>query len=985
MYQLTYASLDHEVAGVRHSGWHVIEKSAEMPPQVEELLVGLIRSQMEPLNPLPGFPATEQLAKAEIRFYQFATAAGTVLIHTAESGYDSLGRPSTFTHAILLDEAETGAPLGVAAPELGRVAAQSLQLAAAPGGWAGAAVGGTSAAAVKPTEAPALAHWRSINAWRAPFWRRPFGADAARATALPNEAEVRATPEVGRAYAQRWLSHPSRMQMTASIAAALDQERQLAGAGKERRTVVVGVESCDEAAGWLCALAYLATPAASRAINYSSWERARSSSQAEGLRKSGLDLAFVPRADLPTAQASPAVVAIDAHVLTSAAQGQPGAAHAQGGTGTQSSAGGTTTAGEAGGSWGALIAAALNAPAPQLPGAVQRVLDAVHAVEKVGAGCLAEPLGWALAVAEAGSPGTVAQESGGLAATIDALLLRSPAQMLENEAVRALLAARFSGAQTRDATHWNRVLQATGPVELTPITAAAVTSYLRAVVAGAGVEQALAQPSGVRAHLGAQWAALPPSQAEVDRLLPQAAKQLQQKLVAGGLPANLAQTVAGLRAVDWLAVEGCLLPHHPRVAGVLNTAVRALKDPQDGQNVITHLDGLSTPMVAALAASLSNALAAVDKPQFPQLQPAVVEWLRAAHPTLTAPLRLELAALDCVASQQPSARVEILGLLKRAPQGWSLSRELDLAIAASLSPAELTTPQEWRVEAGPSTALAAAWNRPVGAAQDWFEAIENAAAHTLLPEPRVQGLLQLRAALREIERDPIRLCPCEGGLQLAAFIINQTVELANATPDKEEAIHAHMAAGVEEAVRLYVFQAYATWQDQSPLYLPGDDYARRVLAALLAEKRLNPTPATGAPAPEGSPPIGAMRANSLVPAAVAATVLFEAPARNSKFAGTGAEEWLALPLAEVGAFDLRSAVRQDHRFAAAASEAVDATLRQCLPMCEENEVDWLAVQAKTIAAGAGGLSVDLDARVDKTITALRNGPARKLFRFLGRG
>lgn len=973
MYQLTYASLDHEVAGVRHSGWHVIEKSAQMPPQVEELLVGLIRSQMEPVNPLPGFPTTEQLAKAEIRFYQFATAAGTVLIHTAESGYDSLGRPSTFTHAILLEESETGAPLGLATPELGTVAAQSLQLAAAPGGTAGALAGGTSAPKIKPTEAPALAHWRSINAWRAPFWRRPFGADAARATSLPNEAEVCATPEVGRAYAQRWLAHPSRMQMAAYIAAALDQERQAAAGGKEQRTVTVGVESCDEAAGWLCALAYLATPAASRAVNYSSWERVRSTSQAEALRKSGLDLVFIPRSDLPLAGTSPALLSIDAHHLTSADHPQAGGPGAQSG------------AGRASGTWGALIEAALQVPGPELATAVQKLLDGLRSVEKMGAGCLAEPLGWALAVVEAARPGTIAQPGPSLESTIDALLLRSPAELLQSDSIRALLAQRFSGAQSRSAEHWGRVLQVTGPVDLTPLTAAAVTSYLRAVAADGKVQHARAHPSSARAHLGQQWVSLPASQVEIDRLVQQASAAGQEALTASGLDARLAQTVAGLHAVDWLATEGCLPPHHPRVAGVVNTVVRALQAPQDAEKVLAHVGQLNPALVQQLAANLSAALAAAEAPEFPQLQPAVAEWIRSLQPSLSAPLRLELAAIDCVASQQPSARVEILGLLKRAPQGWTLSRELDAAIAATLSPAELTTPTEWRVEAGPATALAAAWNRPVGSAQEWFEAIEHAAARTLLPEPRVQVFTQLRGALKEIERDQIRLCPCEGGLQLATFIINQTTELANATPGKEEAVHAHLVAGVEEAVRLYAFHAYATWQDQTPLYLPGDDYTRRVLATLLAEKRLNPSPGTGGHPSDSVPPIGAMRANSLVPAAVAATVLFEPPGRQSRFAGTGAEEWLAFPLAEVGAFDLRSAVRQDHKFAAAVGEAADATLRHCLPMCEDNEIDWLAVQAKTIAAGAGGLSTDLDARVDKTIAALRSGPARKLFRFLGRG
>lgn len=924
------------MAGTRQSGWHVTGRSPDMSEQTEDLLVSLIRSQLEPLNPLPNFPTPEELAEAEVRFYQFATPQGVAIFHTCESGRDALGRPNTYTHAVLLEEGDLGAA-------------------------------GATSATNAPNGAVRVPAWRSIDAWRAPFWLRPFGADAAREAVLPAEVDVLGNQQSAREFAAAWLAHPARVRVVAQIAAALEEQRQGAPApgeasGAAGKVVLVGADSCDEAAGWLCALAYLCTAGASRAINFSTWERLRTPFQAEAIRRSGLDLAFVPRSEVHQAVGSDYAVVIDAQIDVEADPFAPAAPLQLTGT------------------WGRLIDSALTAGnAAELAELVEDVFRGITEVEEAGGVQLASPLSWALAATEAGDFRLVTKGEAQLDERVDAILLATPPEVLESAALAQTLGARFAATSARSAAQWRAVLDGVATdCQVTAVNSMAFASYLQAVVQEEDYQEALAGANPRRADLGARWAARPGNAAALQDVIKAAARAPYEAYAEQGLDGPSTKALAAFFAFNWLAGEGAFAPAHPVTAALLRECVQTLLRAESCARILPRAGYVAAPVRRELLRLVEESLAARQALTLPALPAGLIGWLAEYEVHLPPLLAVERTAAQLLA-RDPGADVAALTLaLRSLGRPWQLQPELDLALAASLRPGLLPGPVGWNVAGAPTTALAAAWACPAGQATDWLSALTASAPHC--QHPGLARLAHLSTLIGALQTPAAQLCPDHSTLTTAGQVLEQVCAIAAAGIGTPAAIHQHLKPYVVQALRVYLLAAYSSWDVSQVLYLPGDDYVRLALAELLYSDQGRFV------APHVTPGMLPLHGGSFLLGALAAYTRAEQPARGEKLSKVGAEKVLSIPFVQAGYFDLRYAYANDYRFAKAMVELAVPMLRAALMACSPHQLDWIRAQVlAAVLPYFDSPESEVATKVAAVVDELSQDGSRGLLGIFGRG
>lgn len=283
--QLLYTNVDHVIDGVERSGWQTMVQTPGLSEDDASTLYALIDPSLSPITPLSGFPTAQEVAAADRRLVQFPTNDGLVLVHTAPAGNDTTGRPNTMSHVVLLRGHEP---------------------------------------------APGL---RTIDLWRSAGWVTPFGPEQVRQAELPAPERLQPGECVDDDTVAEFVSNGSRGAVLMALADAL--EARLIRAAHARRggspaeavkgsTVVLAVSSTDEAALWIGALLRTCAPATGRYLSYSVLQRIMTTSDAEMLLQSRIDIACVPRQDLENVgRPLEGLVVIDPQEITDASEVSP--------------------------------------------------------------------------------------------------------------------------------------------------------------------------------------------------------------------------------------------------------------------------------------------------------------------------------------------------------------------------------------------------------------------------------------------------------------------------------------------------------------------------------------------------------------------------------------------------------------------------------------------------------------------------------------
>jgi len=223
---LTYTSVDSADA-ISTGGWQVKQESPMSTSEREDILTA-IPTRLPLVEPLPAYPSETELAAAPRRLALVSRADGSnLLIHTASAGTDAAGRPgNVFSHALL--DRDPLAPLDYSGP-------------------------------VRP-----------IELWRSPSWLTPYGAVDVRNAWFDHHVPVRPGTAVTRRtvidflYEDLASRQHTLLQLLDAVVAAL---------GDGPRVAIV-TTSADEGALWIGLVSFLAAPALSAKLSFSTYERA---------------------------------------------------------------------------------------------------------------------------------------------------------------------------------------------------------------------------------------------------------------------------------------------------------------------------------------------------------------------------------------------------------------------------------------------------------------------------------------------------------------------------------------------------------------------------------------------------------------------------------------------------------------------------------------------------------------------------------------
>jgi hypothetical protein len=256
--QLAYTSFDKPGS---IGGWQTKQVTGALSAAEAQTLVAGVRTAFDPVDPLPAYPAHEQLERAPRRLaYRRIDAGRAAYWHTVPAGSDSTGRPgNVFAHAVLDREPE------------------------------------------------APPRHRPIQWWRSPQWVCPYGSAAVASAVLPDEppgpaAAVTKDSVVAFALDTSTWRLATLFGLLDAVGAALD-----GGA-----PVVLGVESVDAAAQWIGLVSFLMSPGTAARLNFSTFDRA---DQVGLALQSTQHLTAVPVVDLPGLPAR--VVVIDETAILS--------------------------------------------------------------------------------------------------------------------------------------------------------------------------------------------------------------------------------------------------------------------------------------------------------------------------------------------------------------------------------------------------------------------------------------------------------------------------------------------------------------------------------------------------------------------------------------------------------------------------------------------------------------------------------------------
>lgn len=241
----------------------------------------------------------------------------------------------------------------------------------------------------------------------------------------------------------------------AYIADLLDERlrARVTGERVDGATLVLPVQSTDEAALWIGALQRTCAPATARLLGYTTFARAAAPLEVDALASSGLDLVCVPASDR--------LDVVDQHPDTALVTAQAAAAHT------------LTTA------WGVLVAA-MSRDLGTWQGARSAMRDllsflTVHTDLSPA---------WPLAMVEASDAGILGVSDGHLDTTVDLELVACQPSGLAGAAyLSSLVAERILGASQSDPAHWwDKLSVVPRDVPATGVVAGLAEKYLNSAV-----------------------------------------------------------------------------------------------------------------------------------------------------------------------------------------------------------------------------------------------------------------------------------------------------------------------------------------------------------------------------------------------------------------------------------------------------------------------------------------------------------------------
>lgn len=255
--QLSYASFDTGTGS--GGGWQVKETSGDLSAPEIDALRSRIVTNFEPAAPLPQFPTPEDIDMLPRRLTYAAVdgMAARAYWHSSPAGVDGTGRPgNVFSHVILDREPDAAAPV-----------------------------------------------FRPIQSWRSE-WLAPFGQQQVVEATLPVIAGLPVGDAVTLTSVIDFLLDPT-VWRGGVLSLLLDAISSRLHGGVP---VVLVTDTVDSAALWIGAVSFLMSPATSRNLSFSTFERA---SGTEALFQRGVSLVAVPRADSAIVGGSAGVVVID--------------------------------------------------------------------------------------------------------------------------------------------------------------------------------------------------------------------------------------------------------------------------------------------------------------------------------------------------------------------------------------------------------------------------------------------------------------------------------------------------------------------------------------------------------------------------------------------------------------------------------------------------------------------------------------------------
>ncbi|KZS62973.1 hypothetical protein [Mycobacterium ostraviense] len=257
--QLSYTSFD---AIGSAGGWRVKQTSGDLDDAEEALLVSGVQTVLNPVTPIPAFPAAAQLQRIPHRLaYRRINRNTACYWHTVPAGSDHTGRPgNVFVHAML--DREAGKAQG---------------------------------------------SYRPIELWRSQRWLCPYGGAAVAGAELPAEP-----PGPGDTVTRRSVVNFAYDASTWRLTTLFGLMDAVAAAIEGGPPVVLGAESDETAAQWIGLISFLMSPGTARSLNFSTFDRA---DQLEHAVRIGQHLTAIPRDDLPMAPAA-AVTIDETHTLS---------------------------------------------------------------------------------------------------------------------------------------------------------------------------------------------------------------------------------------------------------------------------------------------------------------------------------------------------------------------------------------------------------------------------------------------------------------------------------------------------------------------------------------------------------------------------------------------------------------------------------------------------------------------------------------------
>jgi hypothetical protein len=143
------------------------------------------------------------------------------------------------------------------------------------------------------------------STWRAPWWCTPFGPEQMRQARIPAPDLVRPGTAVTEDSVLALVLQPGTAASLSRLADVLSRNAQSPDPA-QRELAVLLIDAVDDAAQWIGALLSCTAPEPARSVCWSTLERVHGGRDLERLRRSGLDIAAVPRADVQDGMDLPA-------------------------------------------------------------------------------------------------------------------------------------------------------------------------------------------------------------------------------------------------------------------------------------------------------------------------------------------------------------------------------------------------------------------------------------------------------------------------------------------------------------------------------------------------------------------------------------------------------------------------------------------------------------------------------------------------------